>query len=79
MTEEMMLTKIKMCAEMATIQAKFEKDIVEKAIELGLDPKEELRKAIRVMQKTTEDGGLEEHVSLLLKEMGKDDENSNHF
>lgn len=79
MTKEITRTRIMMCIETAGIQAKFEKDIVEKAIKLGLDPKEELRKAIRVMQKTTEDGGLEEHVSMILKEMGKEDENSNRF
>lgn len=61
--------KIALCIKVSLLQAKFECDIVEAALQLGLDPLRELENAIKVMNDMKEDGIIEEHVAEILKEI----------
>ena len=67
--------KIVLCIKVSLLQAKFECDIVETALQLGLDPLRALENAVKTMNDLKEDGTLEEHVAEILEEIeSKQDE-----
>jgi len=66
--------RVAMIINTSLAQARFEYDIVKAALQCGLDPLEELKSAIKVMNDIVEEGNLEWHVAEILKEI-KEKEN----